>query len=299
MIERHVKMIELVAERGEIETGQLARLLNTSEVTVRNDLNTLSKKGILARRRGYATLPNPDDTNYHMALHYEASCISAAAAAQRVRDGGQSLSAPEAPVPCLPHRWPKLGECHHPDQLRLCCGEPLQGAGWTDHSAGRQLSEALPMHGGAVGQAVLARFPRKHRVCRRGRVYCCGWILRRRYGARRGAARDGPLCRSHLYAAGRFQVGKKWDGIFFLSTSSVSELITDASADSEICEGLRKTECTGDSCLISIKKKSPQGNATVCLRTFFGESNTCLFFIASFARRRIQKRCRKRHLPDA
>ena len=50
MIERHVKMIELVAERGEIETGQLARLLNTSEVTVRNDLNTLSKKGILARR---------------------------------------------------------------------------------------------------------------------------------------------------------------------------------------------------------------------------------------------------------
>ena len=45
MIERHVKMIELVAERGEIETGQLARLLNTSEVTVRNDLNTLSKKG--------------------------------------------------------------------------------------------------------------------------------------------------------------------------------------------------------------------------------------------------------------
>ncbi len=45
MIERHVKMIELVADRGEIETGELARLLNTSEVTVRNDLNTLSKRG--------------------------------------------------------------------------------------------------------------------------------------------------------------------------------------------------------------------------------------------------------------
>ena len=87
MIERHVKMIELVADRGEIETGELARLLNTSEVTVRNDLNTLSKKGILARRRGYATLPNPDDTNYHMALHYEAKLKIAAAAAQRVRDG--------------------------------------------------------------------------------------------------------------------------------------------------------------------------------------------------------------------
>ena len=59
MIQRHVKMIELVAERGEIETGQLARLLNTSEVTVRNDLGTLSKKGILARRRGYADPPQP------------------------------------------------------------------------------------------------------------------------------------------------------------------------------------------------------------------------------------------------
>lgn len=87
MIERHVKMIEIVADRGEIETGELARLLNTSEVTVRNDLTTLSKKGILARRRGYATLPNADDTNYHMALHYEAKLKIAATAAQRVRDG--------------------------------------------------------------------------------------------------------------------------------------------------------------------------------------------------------------------
>lgn len=87
MIERHVKMIQLVADRGEIETGELAHLLGTSEVTVRNDLNTLSKKGILARRRGYATLPNPDDTNYHMALHYEAKLKIAVAAAQRVRDG--------------------------------------------------------------------------------------------------------------------------------------------------------------------------------------------------------------------
>ena len=216
MIERHVKMIELVAERGEIETGQLARLLNTSEVTVRNDLNTLSKKGILARRRGYATLPNPDDTNYHMALHYEAKLKIAAAAAQRVRDGETIIVGTGSTCAMFCRTGGRnSAQCHHPDQLRLCCGEPLQGAGWTDHSAGRQLSEALPMHGGAVGQAVLARFPRKHRVCRRGRVYCCGWILRCRYGARRGAARDGPLCRSHLYAAGRFQVGKKWDGIFF------------------------------------------------------------------------------------
>ena len=109
MIERHVKMIELVADRGEIETGELARLLNTSEVTVRNDLNTLSKKGILARRRGYATLPNPDDTNYHMALHYEAKLKIAAAAAQGYGMAKQSLLEPVVRVRCLPLRWWKPG----------------------------------------------------------------------------------------------------------------------------------------------------------------------------------------------
>lgn len=60
MIERHVKMIELVAERGEIETGQLARLLNTSEVTVRNDLNTLSKRE--SWPGGAAMRPSPTRT---------------------------------------------------------------------------------------------------------------------------------------------------------------------------------------------------------------------------------------------
>lgn len=71
MNQRHAKLIEIVSQYGKIEVNELARILETSQVTIRKDLDYLSKKNILQRERGYALLKSKDDINYHMAFHYE------------------------------------------------------------------------------------------------------------------------------------------------------------------------------------------------------------------------------------
>jgi DeoR/GlpR family transcriptional regulator of sugar metabolism len=85
--ERHTKLIEIVSQRKKVEVSELARLLEASQVTIRKDLDYLSKKSILQRKRGYALLKNEDDINYRMAFHYEVKQKIAKAAAELVEDG--------------------------------------------------------------------------------------------------------------------------------------------------------------------------------------------------------------------
>lgn len=87
MNQRYIKLIEIVSQYGKIEVNELAKLLGTSQVTIRKDLDYLSEKGILRRERGYALLKSKDDINYHMAFHYEAKQKIAKAAANLVEDG--------------------------------------------------------------------------------------------------------------------------------------------------------------------------------------------------------------------
>lgn len=87
MNQRHTKLIDIVSQYGKIEVNELAKLLETSQVTIRKDLDYLSDKGILRRERGYALLKSKDDINYHMAFHYEAKQKIARAAADLVEDG--------------------------------------------------------------------------------------------------------------------------------------------------------------------------------------------------------------------
>lgn len=87
MNQRHTKLIEIVSKYGKIEVNKLAKLLETSQVTIRKDLDYLSEKGILRRERGYALLKNKDDINYRMAFHYEEKQKIAKAAAELVEDG--------------------------------------------------------------------------------------------------------------------------------------------------------------------------------------------------------------------
>lgn len=87
MNQRHTKLIEIVSQYGKIEVNELARLLETSQVTIRKDLDYLSKKSILRRERGYALLKSKDDINYRMAFHYEKKQKIAKAAADLVEDG--------------------------------------------------------------------------------------------------------------------------------------------------------------------------------------------------------------------
>ena len=85
--ERHTALLEYLTEHGKTEVATLADYLNTSKVTIRKDLDTLSERGIIKRERGYALLKDPDDINYRMAFHYDNKQRIAHAAASLVQDG--------------------------------------------------------------------------------------------------------------------------------------------------------------------------------------------------------------------
>jgi len=87
MNQRYAKLIEIVSQYGKVEVNELSKLLGTSQVTIRKDLDYLSDRGILRRERGYALLKSKDDINYRMAFHYEAKQKIAKAAADLVDDG--------------------------------------------------------------------------------------------------------------------------------------------------------------------------------------------------------------------
>ncbi len=71
MNERQMKIIKYVSERGKVRVTELATHVNISEVTVRKDLTALEEQGILKREQGYATLKDPSDINYRIAMNYE------------------------------------------------------------------------------------------------------------------------------------------------------------------------------------------------------------------------------------
>ncbi|MFA9397611.1 MAG: DeoR/GlpR family DNA-binding transcription regulator [Clostridiaceae bacterium] len=87
MNQRHTKLIDIVSQYKKIEVNKLAELLETSQVTIRKDLDYLSERGILRRERGYALLKNKDDINYRMAFHYAEKQKIAKAASNLVEDG--------------------------------------------------------------------------------------------------------------------------------------------------------------------------------------------------------------------
>jgi DeoR/GlpR family transcriptional regulator of sugar metabolism len=53
-LERHAKILELIDKRGKVEVGELSHLFKISEVTIRNDLKDLHKRGLVRRAHGGA-----------------------------------------------------------------------------------------------------------------------------------------------------------------------------------------------------------------------------------------------------
>jgi DeoR family transcriptional regulator of aga operon len=51
-LERRVKILEILADKGQVKVTDLNKLYNVSEVTIRNDLDKLEEKGLLIRTRG-------------------------------------------------------------------------------------------------------------------------------------------------------------------------------------------------------------------------------------------------------
>ena len=51
-IDRRMKILELVNLKGQVRVNELSQIYDVSEVTIRNDLTQLEKKGLLAKTRG-------------------------------------------------------------------------------------------------------------------------------------------------------------------------------------------------------------------------------------------------------
>jgi DeoR family transcriptional regulator of aga operon len=51
-IDRRMKILELINSKGQVRVNDLSHVFNVSEVTIRNDLSHLDKKGLLIKTRG-------------------------------------------------------------------------------------------------------------------------------------------------------------------------------------------------------------------------------------------------------
>ncbi|MDR2029099.1 MAG: DeoR/GlpR family DNA-binding transcription regulator [Treponema sp.] len=87
MIERHIKILDILARNQRIEVAALADMLKVSKVTVRKDLAELEDRGILHREHGAAAIGSVDDVGRRMAYHYEVKRRIAQAAAELVEEG--------------------------------------------------------------------------------------------------------------------------------------------------------------------------------------------------------------------
>ena len=87
MKNREPLILEILAERGKVEVSALAELLGTSQVTIRKDLDTLEKRGIIRREHGFAVFGGSDDINNRLAYHYEEKRRIARKASRLVEPG--------------------------------------------------------------------------------------------------------------------------------------------------------------------------------------------------------------------
>jgi DeoR/GlpR family transcriptional regulator of sugar metabolism len=87
IMDRTVKILDLLASNKTIKLSMLAELLDVSQVTLRRDLDSLEKRGIIRRTHGYVSLDGADDTGKRMAFSHSIKRRIAKAAAQTVEEG--------------------------------------------------------------------------------------------------------------------------------------------------------------------------------------------------------------------
>ncbi|MBO3143478.1 DeoR/GlpR family DNA-binding transcription regulator [Dermatophilus congolensis] len=84
---RRDRALDIVTQRGRVEVGELAALLGVSQVTVRKDLDELTRQGLLRREHGAAVANAGDDIRARLASGFKVKSHIARAAAQTVPDG--------------------------------------------------------------------------------------------------------------------------------------------------------------------------------------------------------------------
>ena len=84
---RQQSIIQLVNDRQRISVSELAQACQVSEVTIRQDLNLLEKRGLLKRVHGSAVALQSDDVDVRMMSHFATKQKLANHAASLVNDG--------------------------------------------------------------------------------------------------------------------------------------------------------------------------------------------------------------------
>ena len=84
-------ILSTIDEKGSVDVRELAQLLNTSEITVRRDLNLLAQKGLIVRTHGGAVQPalarDPISFANKAAVNQEQKEYICQLAAQQIREG--------------------------------------------------------------------------------------------------------------------------------------------------------------------------------------------------------------------
>jgi len=86
-MDRTVQILDFLSAKKTVKISLLAELLDVSNVTLRRDLDSLEKRGIIRRSHGYASLDGADDTGKRMAFYHSIKQRIAEAAASIIEDG--------------------------------------------------------------------------------------------------------------------------------------------------------------------------------------------------------------------
>jgi DeoR/GlpR family transcriptional regulator of sugar metabolism len=87
MTNRHNRILEILTKNQKIEVTALADLLSVSQVTIRKDLDSLERRGLIRREHGYACVDVTNDVSKCMAYNYDVKKRIAQQAAETVQDG--------------------------------------------------------------------------------------------------------------------------------------------------------------------------------------------------------------------
>lgn len=84
---RQEAILEELTRHQKLEVSVLAEKLGVSQVTMRKDLDTLEKRGLVKREHGFALIGPSDDLNNRLAFHYQEKQRIAKMAAESVSPG--------------------------------------------------------------------------------------------------------------------------------------------------------------------------------------------------------------------
>ena len=105
MNSRQQTILQMVIDQGQVSVTDLAKATGVSEVTIRQDLNTLEKLSYLRRAHGFAVSLDSDDVETRMMSNYTLKRELAEFAASLVQPGETIFIENGSAMPYSPGLW--------------------------------------------------------------------------------------------------------------------------------------------------------------------------------------------------